>query len=226
MVFIGSELPYDVQARDHDWMQEHAESGIGAQAEAARLVALSHLRPRGQTRSAACIRVAAWARPGAVDFGCGTPAFRCSPKHCDVTRSSTFARRGDVAAADFVGENSGRPGDGACEHAARKLVRRRHAVRPSITNGSRSRTCAQRSCPEAWRRHGDQCANLRELEPHRRGMHLCGYTGARPAGLLRRERSAKSSKRDCRAPLMVSDERFSANVARHTERNSCTFACT
>src|ERR1700683_4753124 len=89
MVFIGSELAYDVQARDHDWMDEHAKAASERKQKQPLMVLLSRLlRPlRPNTNGRMVLQTLRWRRAGQlVDFGCGDAGFLLlASKHFDVT---------------------------------------------------------------------------------------------------------------------------------------------
>ena len=120
MVFIGSELPYDVQARDHDWMDEHAKAASERKQKQpvlrralapAASAAAEYERPHafadaalGKGREAGRFRL----------WRCGFSGARGEIFRRDGNRAES-SRRGDFAAADFTGEDSGRPGDGGRE---------------------------------------------------------------------------------------------------------------
>jgi 2-polyprenyl-3-methyl-5-hydroxy-6-metoxy-1,4-benzoquinol methylase len=89
MVFIGSELPYDVQARDHDWMAEHSKEAERRREKQPVFVFLSRLlKPlRPNTNGRMLSQTLRWARAGKlVDFGCGDAGFlTLASKYFDVT---------------------------------------------------------------------------------------------------------------------------------------------
>jgi hypothetical protein len=66
MVFIGSELPYDIQARDHDWMDEHAKAASARKKNQPIFVFLSRvLKPlRPHTEGRMLSQTLRWARAG------------------------------------------------------------------------------------------------------------------------------------------------------------------
>ncbi len=78
MVFIGSEVAYDAQAKDHDWVEEwQRELGRRKQSQPVWLF-LSHCtRPfRAGTHDRLLSQTLRWARQGKlVDFGCGDASF-------------------------------------------------------------------------------------------------------------------------------------------------------
>lgn len=88
MVFIGTELAYDVQARDHDWMDEHAKAALERKQKQPIFVALSRLlRPlRPNTNGRMVSQTLRWARAGKlIDFGCGDAEFLVlAEKYFDV----------------------------------------------------------------------------------------------------------------------------------------------
>jgi 2-polyprenyl-3-methyl-5-hydroxy-6-metoxy-1,4-benzoquinol methylase len=89
MVFIGSELAYDVQARDHDWIEEHSKEATRRKQKQPLMVLLSRLlRPlRPNTNGRMVLQTLRWRRAGKlVDFGCGDAGFLLlASKHFDVT---------------------------------------------------------------------------------------------------------------------------------------------
>src|SRR6202050_2788486 len=97
MVFIGSELAYDVQARDHDWMDEHAKAASERKQKQPIFVLLSRLlRPlRPNTNGRMVSQTLRWIREGKlVDFGCGDGGFLVlASKYFDVT-GIELSRRG------------------------------------------------------------------------------------------------------------------------------------
>jgi len=101
MVFIGSELAYDVQAREHDWMDEHAKAASERKRKQPVFVFLSRvLKPlRPHTEGRMLSQTLRWARSGTlVDFGCGDAGFLLlAKKHFDVTGIELSARAADMA---------------------------------------------------------------------------------------------------------------------------------
>ncbi|HXQ25257.1 MAG TPA: class I SAM-dependent methyltransferase [Candidatus Acidoferrales bacterium] len=89
MVFIGSELAYDVQAREHDWMDEHAKEKTRRKEKQPVMLFLSRcLRPlRPDTNGRMLSQTLRWRREGKlVDFGCGDGGFLAlAARHFDVT---------------------------------------------------------------------------------------------------------------------------------------------
>lgn len=89
MVFIGSELPYETQARDHDWVEEWQKEVSRRKQSQPLLRSLSQLtrpfRPGAQDRLLA--QTLRWIRAGKlVDFGCGDARFLArAARHFDVT---------------------------------------------------------------------------------------------------------------------------------------------
>lgn len=88
MVFIGSELPYDVQARDYDWTHEHAKEFSRRKQKQPIMLFLSHvtrpLRPNPLERMLS--HTLQWRREGKlVDLGCGEGGFLVlASKYFDV----------------------------------------------------------------------------------------------------------------------------------------------
>jgi 2-polyprenyl-3-methyl-5-hydroxy-6-metoxy-1,4-benzoquinol methylase len=97
MVFIGSELAYDVQARDHDWMEEHSKEASRRKEKQPIMVLLSRLlRPlRPNTNGRMVSQTLRWKRQGKlVDFGCGDAGFLVlASEYFDVT-GIELSRRG------------------------------------------------------------------------------------------------------------------------------------
>ena len=89
MVFIGSALAYDVQAREHDWADEHAkELARRTQRQPVMLFLSRLLRPlRPDTNRRMLSQTLRWSNGGKlVDFGCGDGGFLAlAAKHFDVT---------------------------------------------------------------------------------------------------------------------------------------------
>jgi 2-polyprenyl-3-methyl-5-hydroxy-6-metoxy-1,4-benzoquinol methylase len=88
MVFIGSELPYDVQARDFDWDAEHSKEAERRKHKQPAFVFLSRvLKPlRPNTNGRMLSQTLRWVRAGKlVDFGCGDAGFlMLAEPHFDV----------------------------------------------------------------------------------------------------------------------------------------------
>jgi 2-polyprenyl-3-methyl-5-hydroxy-6-metoxy-1,4-benzoquinol methylase len=89
MVFIGSELPYDVQAREHDWMSEYSKEVLRRKEKQPVMLFLSRLlRPlRPDTNGRMLSQTLRWRSEGTlVDFGCGDAGFLVlAKKYFDVT---------------------------------------------------------------------------------------------------------------------------------------------
>ena len=89
MVFLGSELPYAVQAKDHDWVAEHGREFASRKEKQPVMLFLSRctrwLRPEPTERLLSQALV--WSRGGKlVDFGCGDGRFlAAASKYFDVT---------------------------------------------------------------------------------------------------------------------------------------------
>jgi SAM-dependent methyltransferase len=88
MVFIGSELGYDVQAREHDWMEEYGKEVLRRKQKQPLMLFLSRLlRPlRPDTNGRMLTQTLCWSREGKlVDFGCGDAGFLViASKYFDV----------------------------------------------------------------------------------------------------------------------------------------------
>jgi 2-polyprenyl-3-methyl-5-hydroxy-6-metoxy-1,4-benzoquinol methylase len=88
MVFIGSELAYDVQAREHDWMDEYRKEVLRREEKQPVMLFLSRLlRPlRPEPNSRMLSQTLGWRREGKlVDFGCGDGGFLVlAKKYFDV----------------------------------------------------------------------------------------------------------------------------------------------
>jgi SAM-dependent methyltransferase len=89
MVFLGSELPYTVQAKDHDWVDEYTKESSRRQEKQPLAMFLSRctrwLRPEPVGRLLS--QTLRWRREGKlVDFGCGDGRFLAlASKYFDVT---------------------------------------------------------------------------------------------------------------------------------------------
>jgi 2-polyprenyl-3-methyl-5-hydroxy-6-metoxy-1,4-benzoquinol methylase len=113
MVFIGSDLGYDAQARDHDWMDEHAREAVNRKQKQPVMVFLSRmLRPlRPNTNGRMLSQTLRWRREGKLaDFGCGDGGFLAlATKYFDVTgielspRGVELSRQRVPGAAVFEG---------------------------------------------------------------------------------------------------------------------------
>jgi SAM-dependent methyltransferase len=88
MVFIGSEIGYAAQAKDHDWVEEWEKEVSRRKQKQPVLVLLSRLtRPfRPDTHDRLLSQTLRWKREGKlVDFGCGDGSFLVrAAKHFDV----------------------------------------------------------------------------------------------------------------------------------------------
>jgi 2-polyprenyl-3-methyl-5-hydroxy-6-metoxy-1,4-benzoquinol methylase len=89
MVFLGSEVSYGVQARDHDWVEEHGKELSRRQRTQPVWLFLSRCtRPlRPNTHDRLLSQTLRWGREGKlVDFGCGNGDFLMrAAKQFDVT---------------------------------------------------------------------------------------------------------------------------------------------
>jgi 2-polyprenyl-3-methyl-5-hydroxy-6-metoxy-1,4-benzoquinol methylase len=101
MVFLGSELAYDVQAQDYDWLDEYDRERARRKAKHPALMALSRstawLKPNTNDRLLS--QTLRWRREGKlVDFGCGDGTFLAmAAKHFDVTGVELSPRFADLA---------------------------------------------------------------------------------------------------------------------------------
>ena len=101
MVFIGSEIAYEVQAREHDWVEEHAQEAQRRAHQQPVFVFLSRmlrpLRPHTEGRMLSqTLRVAQAGR--LVDFGCGDAGFlELAGKHFDVTGIELSPRGAEIS---------------------------------------------------------------------------------------------------------------------------------
>jgi 2-polyprenyl-3-methyl-5-hydroxy-6-metoxy-1,4-benzoquinol methylase len=114
MVFLGSELAYDVQAEEYDWLDEYDRERSRRKQKHPLLMALSRstawLKPNTNDRLLS--QTLHWRWEGnLVDFGCGDGTFLAmAGKHFDVTgielspRFADLARR--VVAADRIIEGA------------------------------------------------------------------------------------------------------------------------
>jgi SAM-dependent methyltransferase len=88
MVFIGNELAYDVQAREHDWMDEYGKEVVRREQNQPVMLFLSRLlRPlRPESNSRMLSQTLRCRREGKlVDFGCGDAGFLVlAKKYFDV----------------------------------------------------------------------------------------------------------------------------------------------
>ncbi len=101
MVFVGSELAYERQAREHDWMDEHAKEAERRKQTQPAFVFLSHLlKPlRPHTEGRMLSQTLRWAKAGKlVDFGCGDAGFLLlAKKSFDVTGIELSPRGAEMA---------------------------------------------------------------------------------------------------------------------------------
>jgi 2-polyprenyl-3-methyl-5-hydroxy-6-metoxy-1,4-benzoquinol methylase len=101
MVFIGSELAYDAQARDHDWVEEWEKEVSRRKEKQPVLVFLSRLtRPfRPGTHDRLLSQTLRWKREGKlVDFGCGDGSFLVrAAKQFDVTGIELSPRGAEIS---------------------------------------------------------------------------------------------------------------------------------
>jgi 2-polyprenyl-3-methyl-5-hydroxy-6-metoxy-1,4-benzoquinol methylase/predicted RNA-binding Zn-ribbon protein involved in translation (DUF1610 family) len=103
MVFIGGELAYDVQARDFDWEEQHAQEAERRKRKQPAFVFLSRvLKPlRPHTTGRMLSQTLRWTRGGKlVDFGCGDGGFLLLAKaHFDVTGIELSPRGAEISRA-------------------------------------------------------------------------------------------------------------------------------
>jgi 2-polyprenyl-3-methyl-5-hydroxy-6-metoxy-1,4-benzoquinol methylase len=101
MVFIGSELAYDVQAREHDWADEHAKAASERRQKQPVFVFLSSvLKPlRPHTNGRMLSQTLRRARSGKlVDFGCGDGGFLVlAKKHFEVSGIELSPRGAEIS---------------------------------------------------------------------------------------------------------------------------------
>jgi SAM-dependent methyltransferase len=101
MVFIGSELAYDAQAKDHDWVEEWEREVSRRKQKQPVLLFLSRLtRPfRPGTHDRLLSQTLRWKGEGKlVDFGCGDGSFLVrAAKHFDVMGIELSPRSADLA---------------------------------------------------------------------------------------------------------------------------------
>ena len=101
MVFIGSEIPYDVQAREHDWEDEWRKDTFRRKSEQPVMVFLSRcLRPfMPHTHGRLLSQTLHYARSGKlVDFGCSDASFLVrAQKYFEVTGIDLSPRSVDIA---------------------------------------------------------------------------------------------------------------------------------
>jgi 2-polyprenyl-3-methyl-5-hydroxy-6-metoxy-1,4-benzoquinol methylase len=101
MVFLGSELTYDVQAEDHDWLDEYDRERAQRKGKHPALMALSRstawMKP--DTNRRLLSQTLHWRKGGKlVDFGCGDGTFLAlAAKHFDVTGIELSPRFADLA---------------------------------------------------------------------------------------------------------------------------------
>jgi len=113
MVFIGSELAYEVQTEQFDWSDEHAKEYQRRKQRQPVMLFLSRvLRPlRPNTNKRMLSQTLRWARKGKlVDFGCGDGGFlELAAPHFDLTgielspRGAELSRRRVPSAKIFQG---------------------------------------------------------------------------------------------------------------------------
>jgi len=101
MVFLGSELGYEVQAKNHDWVEEHTKELAQRREKQPVMLFLSRctrrLRPEPTERLLA--QTLRWKRAGKlVDFGCGDGRFLAmAAKYFDVTGIELSAQGAEIA---------------------------------------------------------------------------------------------------------------------------------
>jgi SAM-dependent methyltransferase len=101
MVFLGSELAYNVQAEDYDWLDEYDRERTRRKVKHPVMMALSRstawLKPNTNDRLLS--QTLRWRRDGKlVDFGCGDGTFLAmAAKHFDATGIELSPRFADMA---------------------------------------------------------------------------------------------------------------------------------
>ena len=101
MVFLGSELGYDVQAEDYDWLDEYDRERTRRKAKHPLWMALSRSTAwlRANTNDRLLSQTLRWRRGGRlVDFGSGDGTFLAlAAQHFDVTGIELSPRFADLA---------------------------------------------------------------------------------------------------------------------------------
>ena len=101
MVFIGSELAYEVQARDFDWDDEHSKEAERRKRKQPFFVFMSRvLKPlRPDTNGRMLSQTLRWAHGGKlVDFGCGDGGFLSLAKpYFEVTGIELSPRGAEIS---------------------------------------------------------------------------------------------------------------------------------
>jgi 2-polyprenyl-3-methyl-5-hydroxy-6-metoxy-1,4-benzoquinol methylase len=101
LVFLGSEITYDAQAVEHDWLDEYNKERARRKQRHPLIMAFSRytakLKPDSNRRL--LTQTLHWCRSGKlVDFGCGDGAFLAlAAKHFDVTGIELSPRFADLA---------------------------------------------------------------------------------------------------------------------------------
>lgn len=122
MVFLGAEVPYGVQAREHDWVEEHRKELSRRQRSQPLWLFLSRCTGpfRGNTHDRLLSQTLRWKREGKlVDFGCGSGDFlvraaryfdvmgiELSPQAADTARKRIAADRIIQGAVTQVAETA------------------------------------------------------------------------------------------------------------------------
>jgi len=156
MVFLGSELAYDEQAKNHDWVEEHTKELEQRRAKQPVMLFLSRctrwLRPEPTERLVA--QTLRWARSGKlVDFGCGDGQRTSREKIFEGPVTEVAERDLPEGAFDVVTQF------GYIEHEWHPLAGLRAAHRVLKPGGL---TIVKTPNYASWNRHI-------------RGMNWCGY---------------------------------------------------
>jgi SAM-dependent methyltransferase len=101
MVFIGTQIAYEVQAHEHDWADEHAKEFQRRKQRQPVMLFLSRLlRPlRPHTNGRMLSQTLRWGREGKlVDFGCGEGEFlELAAKYFDLTGIELSPRGAEIS---------------------------------------------------------------------------------------------------------------------------------
>jgi len=125
MVFLDGELPYEIQASDHDWLDEYNKERTRRKERHPLLMSLSRstawLRPATNNRLLA--HTLHYCKSGKlVDFGCGDGTFLAlAAKHFDVTGIELSPRFAELARLALRG-TSGKILEGPLTEVAERLL--------------------------------------------------------------------------------------------------------